>query len=74
MKWYITIKDIKLTDLDSREGFTLRARTRQTAKYVGEQIIYEFGRIQFSERYVLDHPQLFQLIDDTEVDHAAAKK
>lgn len=66
MNWYITIKDIILTNLDGREGFTLRAGTRQTAEYVGEQVVHEFGGVQFSERYILDHPQLFKLVDDTE--------
>ena len=69
---YTIIKDIKLTDLDRREGFTVLAGTVQTAKVIENGVVsLDFGVVRFPERYVLDHPQLFQLMDDAAI--AAAK-
>ena len=61
---YVTATDIVLTDIDGREGFTVQAGTVQTSRVtVGDMTYLDFGQVRFTERYVLDHPQLFDTFD-----------
>lgn len=61
---YVTTSDIVLTDIGGREGVTVQKGTVQTAKViVGDMIYLDFGPFRFTERYVLDHPHLFDIFD-----------
>jgi len=61
---YITATDMVLTDIGGREGFTVPAGTVQTSRViVGDMTYLDFGQVRFTEKYVVDHPQLFHAFD-----------